>query len=661
MEGKMKRQVQVIVIVGLVGVGLAQAQQAQAQQVSDVAKQREWGRVMHLTRLPKAGCFEASYPATAWQEVPCKKPPAVLMVPRKGPRPFTIGNTNDVSAQAPSGTISQAIGSFDSVTGVTSESSPIGNSGGPVNNAYTLQVNTNPLTSTACGGSPNPSCRGWEQFVFFNDGTAGSVFIQYWLLRYNTTCPAGWGQFQFTGQTDIYCVRNATMGAGTPNQPIGNLANLTLSGTANPAGDSVSFSTGTHVYGAAGDNSVAAASAWQFAEFNVFGAGGNSAGGGGATFNSGASIVPRTRIIYGGTGAPLCAAQGFTGETNNLNFGPGTPAVAPPGPAVVFTESTAGGAASNCAAAASIGDTHLATVTGLFYDFQASGDFVLAESEDDFVVQVRQASGAPAWPNAAVNHAVAARLGRTAVAVCLGSGEQGARVYVDGKPIELANGQPRSVTEDVDVGRLGNSYVITDQTGNSVRADVNPTWINVYLGFGHSPGRVRGLIANANDNVNQIAARDGTVLTNPFVFDDLYRRFGDSWRVSDKESLLSPCGTGVTAGAPTRAFYASDLEPKLRQRAQASCANAGVKPGPLLDACVLDVAVLGTELAAAVFATMPPPAAVGTLEGGTGGTGGTVGKGGGGCCRSETTPGSSLAMSLVVLGLLWRRRARRGA
>ena len=36
------------------------------------------------------------------------------------------------------------------------------------------------------------------------------------------------------------------------------------------------------------------------------------------------------------------------------------------------------------AAASSIGDTHLRTFNGLFYDFQAAGDFILAEVEPDF-------------------------------------------------------------------------------------------------------------------------------------------------------------------------------------------------------------------------------------------------------------------------------------
>ena len=46
------------------------------------------------------------------------------------------------------------------------------------------------------------------------------------------------------------------------------------------------------------------------AEFNIFGDGGNSAGGGQASFNSGADIVPRTRIIYGGNcSSALCGPR----------------------------------------------------------------------------------------------------------------------------------------------------------------------------------------------------------------------------------------------------------------------------------------------------------------------------------------------------------------
>jgi hypothetical protein len=91
----------------------------------------------------------ATYPNTGWQEVPCITPTPNPQGPRRGSRPINVvGNGNDVSTQAPRGFISQAIGSFDTVTGVTSEtgttfgpncSSPV--SGVP--NIFSLQLNAN--------------------------------------------------------------------------------------------------------------------------------------------------------------------------------------------------------------------------------------------------------------------------------------------------------------------------------------------------------------------------------------------------------------------------------------------------------------------------------------------------------------------------------------
>ncbi len=44
-----------------------------------------------------------------------------------------------------------------------------------------------------------------------------------------------------------------------------------------------------------------------------------------------------------------------------------------------------------------------------------------------------------------------------------------------------------------------------------------------------------------------------------------------------------------------------------------------MKPGPLLEACTLDVAVIGQDAAAKVFVDAIPPVAVGTIAGGGGG------------------------------------------
>ena len=586
-------------------------------------KRKDWAMSMHKKGAPKKGCFNAAYPSTEWKEVPCVKAPNIPAVPRHGPRPAVVGNNNDISAGAPSGHITQAIGHFENVTNVTSESGPIANAGSPVANAYTLQINTDFFTNaTACAGSPNPSCQAWEQWVYWNSGSGnGSASMQYWLIAYNANCPTGqnWNQIALYGGT--YCWKNSANAVSVPNQPITNMANWTFTGTASSTGDSVAMSTGTNVYTTSGDNAVSASTGWNIAEFNIFGYGGNNLGGGTASFNAGASVNTRIEIIYGGNSAPNCVAQGFTAEMNNLSFGPTAPAATAPGPAVIFQESTTGGATSNCAAAVTIGDTHLMTFNGLFYDFQASGDFTLAEVDPGFSVQTRQVSGAPTWPDATVNKAVAARFGKTKVAICLAppGTDQTSRVFVDGKLTPVNDGKTLELHEGAGISRHGNVYLMTSEEGNSVRAAVNVSnstaWIDVNVGLGRWPSAVKGLIANVNGNVNQIATRDNFVLTNPFNFDELYHRFADSWRVEEKKSMLSVCNTERTIerGIPKQPFYAKDLEPNVREKALGVCNAAGVKPGPLLDACTLDVAVIGQDAAAKVFVGTTVPIAVGTV------------------------------------------------
>src|SRR5207244_10467543 len=118
------------------------------------------------------------------------------------------------------------------------------------------------------------------------------------------------------------------------------------------------------------------------------------------------------------------------------------------------------------------------------------------------------------------------------------------------------------------IWRQGNVYLITSEGGDSVRATVNPTWIDVSVGLGTWPSAVRGLIANANGNVNQIESRDHFVLTNPLNFDSLYHRFADSWRVSARDSMLTVCDGGreIESGAPGRPFFARDLETCVQEK-----------------------------------------------------------------------------------------------
>ena len=230
-------------------------------------------------------------------------------------------------------------------------------------------------------------------------------------------------------------------------------------------------------------------------------------------------------------------------------------------------------------------------------------------------MQTRQVSAAPTWPDASVNDAVALRAGETEIAICLGDGPNDGpgRLYVDGEAAVLDDGTSLSPAPGVDIWRSGSRYVVMDPVGNSVIATINSTWINVSVGLGRWPTEVRGLLGNADGKVNQIEGADGFVLTSPFPFADLYGRYADSWRVPRTDGLLSPCGRdGVERGAPGRTFYVADLETQDAERARAVCTEAGVRTGPLLEACTLDVVVIGDERAAKAFVDLPEPVAVGT-------------------------------------------------
>jgi hypothetical protein len=600
----------------------------------EAAKQKAWHESLSQAPLPKKGCYEASYPDTQWREVLCKPVPLKPYLPTRGSRPDTVGDANDVSAQAPTGHISSATGSFDSAN-VTSEAtvSSVNNCSVPSvpgnANTFSLQLNANTSATTppaaACNGG-SAKCVAWQQFVYTSNGSSlGSFVMQYWLINYGTetnqTCPAagpspagGWTFYDNVNtctsppkhQYDCYGNGPST---AQPNaiSSISELGQMSLIATASggAAGQDTLklFLSGIQAAGISNDdNIVNLEQFWTATEFNVFG----DCCGDQANFNSGATIVPRTKVIYGGTASPVCWATGFTGETNNLSFGPTPPAVSPPGPAVFFTESSAGGATSICAAATTVGDTHLTTFDGLKYDFQATGEFLLAQS-GDLTVQTRQAPAVtnPAWiKNATINKAVGTRMGETRVAICLDP----ARLEVDGKPHELEDGKSLSLPEGARVSRTGNVYAIISPSGDSVSATLNNdninTWIDVSVGLSRGPGtNARGLLGSQSD---ALVERNGTILRN-VSFTELYHRYADSWRVAEKETLLCSEPKAVN-GIPERSFYASDLDQDAFQHARSTCTAAGIKNETLLEDCILDTAVLGGgETAAKVFVRARAP------------------------------------------------------
>src|SRR5258706_72488 len=71
----------------------AEASAAAEEQVTpeETKKRQDWRDSMLRKATPKKGCFNAVYPETEWQEVPCVAAPNIPATPRHGARPAVVG------------------------------------------------------------------------------------------------------------------------------------------------------------------------------------------------------------------------------------------------------------------------------------------------------------------------------------------------------------------------------------------------------------------------------------------------------------------------------------------------------------------------------------------------------------------------------------------
>ena len=560
----------------------------------------EWRKSLAAAPRPSAGCFRAAYPSTQWQAAPCEYTPQLPRLPNlgNGIRLETVGGVNgDMTAQVPGG-ISQAEGSFDSVstTGATDSAFGAG--------MYTLQINTEFFDTSVCAGSgPGSVCQGWEQFIY---GSDGSTSMQYWIIDYGPssyTCPAphstqcdgahvfpdGWCEFVLSGRT--YCAANS------PTMPVGPaaptaLGSVQMQGNAavGMSPDSVTTTVGGMGMTVPGSNFFPdLATKWHEAEFNVVGFGNASR----INFDPNTTLVVRTGVDSGSGAAPGCDFRSFTGETNNLSIVDTTLVPVHNGhPSLIFTESNTGTPDPSCASGVSIGDTHLTTFDGVHFDFQASGDFLLAEVPNEFTVQVRQATGAPNWPDAAVNKAVAIAMGKTRVVFFV----EPARVVVNGALVTNGIERPRLLDDGVQLRRSGNVYTVSDKRGNRVRVTLNPTWIDTGVMIGHLPSIVRGLLGNPGGDGASLIGATGTRFAAPVAFQELYAKFTPGWRVPAQQALFGEASR-IKPGVPAREFTVRDLTAEAAKLGRALCERAGVSEKGLFDDCVLDAGVLGDEAA----------------------------------------------------------------
>jgi hypothetical protein len=281
-------------------VSLSCADAAPANDDAEAQARETWRESIVRTDVPDEGCFYASYPSNAWLKMACTEAPNHPFIPRRGAISDTVGNGADYAAKV-SGLMSRSVGSFPTVTGVKNETGQLGT------NDYSLQLNSNFMSTAACNG--HPGCLAWEQFVYASG--YGVAFMQYWLINYGT-CPSGWNTYSPD------CYKNSAA-VSVPDEAITALHSLKLSGKAVARGkDTLVFTAGTIAYSTTGKDSVVdLATAWQESEFNIIGDGDGSE----AAFNTGSSIKVRIAVTDGSTSAPTCVSNaGTTGETNNLNL-----------------------------------------------------------------------------------------------------------------------------------------------------------------------------------------------------------------------------------------------------------------------------------------------------------------------------------------------------
>ncbi len=263
----------------------------------------QWRAAIVASPATEDGCFEATFPRLSWEKVDCVAAPNRTFWRHRSVTPESVGNGDDYAAQVSSGSISQTVGTFPTVTGVTSETDGR-------KNTYSIQLNSNFMSGTAaCKGVSG--CLSWLQYVYSSSEQA--AFMQYWLIGIGT-CPDG--SWYSDGEGD--CYKNSAA-VSVARIAITELSQLKMSGTAVKGGkDTLVFTNGTKAYTTSGADTVAdLATAWTASEFNVIGDGDGSE----AVFNKGSSVTVKIAVTNGTTNAPECVSDdGTTGETNNLSL-----------------------------------------------------------------------------------------------------------------------------------------------------------------------------------------------------------------------------------------------------------------------------------------------------------------------------------------------------
>ena len=264
------------------------------------------------------------------------------------------------------------------------------------------------------------------------------------------------------------------------------------------------------------------------------------------------------------------------------------------------------------------GDPHIVTFDGLGYDFQAAGEFIYIESTADpaeMTVQTRfqpmQNSG-----DVSVTTAAAMNVAGDKVEIYL---NQSPHLYINGVPNNDLGADGVDIPNGGNVSGRNNEYKVVWPDSSLITFKLRSQRIDVYAALtDERKNQIRGLSGNLDDNpANDFAIRDGGYVIDTTVTaltkDILYGAFGESWRISQAESLFTYFSPGESTEShtdrnfPGKLITANDLPETQYNQAKIICENAGVSDPTLLKSCILDVGLSGDADFAKGFSEAKPP------------------------------------------------------
>lgn len=336
------------------------------------------------------------------------------------------------------------------------------------------------------------------------------------------------------------------------------------------------------------------------------------------TMPEGVTSVDSSQAIIALTGYPGDAELGIDPVENPCEEDEPEPTATGP--------STPWGGEGDRAHGTSYGDPHIITYDGYRYSFQTLGEFWLTAATDGhFQVQARQGQ-IPGRP-LTMNTAVAVQVGGHRLAIyAQGAPDGRSPVWLDGNPLTLADG-PTPLPGGGIVLRVGDRHQVTWPTGETLQVSATPMGGAAFLTLSpdvpRRAGTYQGLLGNVNRNPDDdLQIRGGSVIPPQDVyapvaqlvqglipvpvplnqvqnafFQQLYRQFGNSWRITAAESLFD-YAPGQSTATFTQLDFPSQfpsllgVAPAQIQQATQLCEEAGVNEW-MLEGCVFDVAATG--------------------------------------------------------------------